>query len=46
MGGAFPAAFDAEMGVDVKLLPDAQTGYSALDRVVMRMQAGWQYHKI
>lgn len=34
------------MGIDVKLLPEANTDYSALDRVVLRMQQGWEYVKI
>lgn len=35
-----------EQGVDVQLLPQANTRYSALDRVVYRMQQGWTYEKI
>ena len=35
-----------EQGVDVHLLPEANTRYSALDRVVYRMQQGWTYEKI
>jgi intracellular sulfur oxidation DsrE/DsrF family protein len=35
-----------EQGVDVHLLPQANTRYSALDRVVYRMQQGWTYEKI
>lgn len=34
------------MGIDVKLLPEANANYSALDRVVLRMQQGWNYVKI
>jgi intracellular sulfur oxidation DsrE/DsrF family protein len=34
------------MGIDVQLLPEANSDYSALDRVVMRMQQGWEYIKI
>ena len=35
-----------EQGVEVHLLPEANTQYSALDRVVHRMQQGWTYEKI
>jgi len=35
-----------EQGVDVQLVPEAITQYSALDRVVHRMQQGWTYEKI
>jgi intracellular sulfur oxidation DsrE/DsrF family protein len=35
-----------ERGIQVKLLPEANTEYSALDRVVQRMQQGWEYVKI
>jgi intracellular sulfur oxidation DsrE/DsrF family protein len=35
-----------EQGVEVHLLPEANTHYSALDRVVYRMQQGWTYQKI
>jgi intracellular sulfur oxidation DsrE/DsrF family protein len=35
-----------EKGIQVKLLPEANTDYSALDRVVLRMQQGWEYIKI
>jgi len=35
-----------EQGVKVRLLPEANTEYSALDRVVYRMQQGWAYEKI
>jgi len=35
-----------EQGVKVRLLPEANTDYSALDRVVYRMQQGWTYEKI
>lgn len=34
------------MGIDVKLLPEANSKYSALDRVVMRLQQDWGYVKI
>jgi hypothetical protein len=30
----------------VQLVPEANTHYSALDRVVLRMQQGWTYEKI
>jgi intracellular sulfur oxidation DsrE/DsrF family protein len=33
-------------GVNVRLVPEANTRYSALDRVVLRMQQGWTYEKI
>jgi intracellular sulfur oxidation DsrE/DsrF family protein len=35
-----------ERGVKVRLVPEADTRYSALDRVVLRMQQGWTYEKI
>ena len=35
-----------EQGIHVDLLPEANTEYSALDRVVLRMQQGWEYVKI
>jgi intracellular sulfur oxidation DsrE/DsrF family protein len=35
-----------EKGVDVRLVPEAIVGYTALDRVVTRMKDGWQYIKI
>jgi len=35
-----------EKGVVVKLVPEAVKGYTALDRVVLRMHEGWQYIKI
>lgn len=35
-----------EKGVEVVLVPDARQDYTALDRVVMRMQDGWNYEKI
>jgi hypothetical protein len=35
-----------EKGVKVILVPDIRQDYTALDRVVMRMQDGWQYEKI
>lgn len=35
-----------EKGVTVHLVPEAVPGYTALDRVVSRMQDGWQYIKI
>jgi intracellular sulfur oxidation DsrE/DsrF family protein len=35
-----------ERGVDVRLVPEADTRYTALDRVVLRLQEGWAYEKI
>ena len=35
-----------ENGIKVKLVPEANPGYTALDRVVIRMKDGWQYIKI
>lgn len=35
-----------EKGVVVRLVPEAIPGYTALDRVVLRMQHGWEYIKI
>jgi intracellular sulfur oxidation DsrE/DsrF family protein len=35
-----------ERGINVRLVPEAKTRYSALDRVVLRMQQGWTYEKI
>ena len=35
-----------EQGISVRLVPEANTRYSALDRVVLRMQQGWTYEKI
>jgi len=35
-----------EKGVEVQLVPEAIPGYTALDRVVIRMKDGWQYVKI
>jgi intracellular sulfur oxidation DsrE/DsrF family protein len=35
-----------ERGVRVVLVPEADTRYSALDRVVMRLQEGWTYERI
>jgi intracellular sulfur oxidation DsrE/DsrF family protein len=35
-----------EKGVKVLLVPDIRQDYTALDRVVMRMQDGWKYEKI
>jgi len=35
-----------EKGVVVQLVPEAIPGFTALDRVVMRMNDGWQYIKI
>jgi uncharacterized protein len=35
-----------EKGVKVILVPDTRQDYTALDRVVMRMQDGWKYEKI
>jgi intracellular sulfur oxidation DsrE/DsrF family protein len=33
-------------GVEVKLVPEANADYSALDRVVLRIRQGWEYVKI
>lgn len=35
-----------ERGVKVELVPYTNPNYTALDRVVTRMQAGWKYEKI
>jgi len=35
-----------ELGNQVRLVPEADARYSALDRVVLRMQQGWTYEKI
>ena len=35
-----------EQGIEVRLVPEANPRYSALDRVVIRMKDGWQYVKI
>jgi len=35
-----------ENGIEVHLVPEAIRGYTALDRVVIRMKDGWQYVKI
>ncbi len=35
-----------EKGVKIELVPYANPDYTALDRVVTRMQAGWKYEKI
>ena len=35
-----------ERGVDVQLVPHTNADYTALDRVVTRMQEGWKYEKI
>lgn len=35
-----------EDGVEVQLVPDANTSYTALDRVVLRMQDDWEYIKL
>jgi len=35
-----------EKGINVKLVPEAIQGFTALDRVVLRMHEGWQYIKI
>jgi len=35
-----------EKGVSVELVPYTNPNYTALDRVVTRMQAGWKYEKI
>jgi intracellular sulfur oxidation DsrE/DsrF family protein len=33
-------------GISVRLVPEANTQYTALDRVVLRLQDGWAYEKI
>ena len=35
-----------EEGIDVVLVPDTRKQYTAMDRVVTRMQQGWKYEKI
>lgn len=35
-----------EKGIEVRLVPEAVPGFTALDRVVIRMQDGWQYIKL
>lgn len=35
-----------ERGVSVQLVPQANTEYTALDRVVLRLQEGWNYSKL
>ncbi|MEJ2171556.1 MAG: hypothetical protein P8X59_02140 [Woeseiaceae bacterium] len=35
-----------EGGIEVMLVPEARHGYTALDRVVLRMKDGWNYIKI
>jgi intracellular sulfur oxidation DsrE/DsrF family protein len=35
-----------QAGVEVQLVPQAIADYTALDRVVIRMQEGWHYEKI
>jgi intracellular sulfur oxidation DsrE/DsrF family protein len=35
-----------EKGIDVNLVPDANQSYTALDRVVLRMQDDWDYIKL
>jgi intracellular sulfur oxidation DsrE/DsrF family protein len=35
-----------EKGVEVRLVPEAIPGFTALDRVVERMQDGWKYIKL
>jgi intracellular sulfur oxidation DsrE/DsrF family protein len=35
-----------ERGVEVRIVPEANVEYTALDRVVSRMQDGWNYVKI
>jgi len=35
-----------EKGIEVRLVPEAIPGFTALDRVVERMQDGWQYIKL
>ena len=35
-----------QQGVRVQLVPEANARYSALDRVALRLQEGWNYEKI
>lgn len=35
-----------QQGVSVRLVPEANARYSALDRVALRLQEGWTYEKI
>jgi intracellular sulfur oxidation DsrE/DsrF family protein len=35
-----------QAGIDVVLVPNARRQYTAIDRVVTRMQQGWKYEKI
>jgi intracellular sulfur oxidation DsrE/DsrF family protein len=35
-----------DSGVQVQLVPHTNANYTALDRVVSRMQEGWKYEKI
>jgi len=35
-----------EKGIKVKLVPEANSGFTAVDRVVKRLQDGWNYVKI
>ena len=35
-----------QFGIEVRLVPHTITRYTALDRVVIRMQEGWHYEKI
>jgi intracellular sulfur oxidation DsrE/DsrF family protein len=35
-----------QQGVHVRLVPEANARYSALDRVALRLQEGWNYEKI
>lgn len=35
-----------QQGIYVDLLPEANTDFTALDRVILRMQQGWEYTKI
>jgi len=35
-----------DKGVDVRVVPQANVRFSALDRVVLRLQEGWRYQKI
>ena len=35
-----------EKGIEVQLVPEANPGFTALDRVVIRMQDGWKYIKL
>lgn len=35
-----------EKGIEIDLIPEVQTNYTALERIIRRMREGWQYHKI